>query len=93
MRLESIPVGAHFSDYESYVVITHFTGDAKAGYAGAIENTAFGLASAMGKVRIQSGGLSNIRLLDGAMMNFRKPWLKPGWQFPMPAPAISFIST
>ena len=29
----------------------------------------------------------------GAMMNFWKPWLKPGWLFPMPAPAASFIST
>ena len=78
VRLESVPVGAHFSDYGSYVVLTHFTGDAKAGYAGAIENTAFGLASAMGKVRIQSGGHSDTRLVEESHDEFLEAMAEAG---------------
>ncbi|MBR6090750.1 MAG: DUF362 domain-containing protein, partial [Anaerolineaceae bacterium] len=78
IRLKSVPVGSHFGDYDSYVIITRFTGDDNAGYAGAIRNTAFGLASAMGKVRIQSGGLSDTRLQDGGHDEFLEAMAEAG---------------
>ena len=49
-------VGASFNDYGSYLVLSHFKGHAMAGYGGAIKNISIGMASAMGKAWIHSGG-------------------------------------
>lgn len=57
-------VGAHFQDYGSYLMLSHFKGHPMAGYGGAIKNTSIGLASAMGKVRIHSGGTSDTHWHD-----------------------------
>ena len=64
IRLESDLVGAHFADYDSYVILSHFKGHAMAGYGGAIKNISIGLASSMGKVRIHSGGTSDTHWHD-----------------------------
>lgn len=49
-------VGAHFADYDYYVVLSHFKGHSMAGYGGAIKNISIGIASADGKAHIHSGG-------------------------------------
>lgn len=51
-------VGAHFGDYSSYVVLSHFKGHAMAGFGGAIKNISIGLGSSEGKCWIHSGGNS-----------------------------------
>ena len=49
-------VGAHFSNYDYFVVLSHFKGHAMAGFGGAIKNISIGIASAQGKSHIHSGG-------------------------------------
>ncbi len=49
-------VGAHFSDYDYYVILSHFKGHAMAGFGGAIKNISIGIASSEGKAHIHSGG-------------------------------------
>ena len=69
-RLTGDLVGAHFKDYGSYLVLSHFKGHAMAGYGGAIKNASIGLASAMGKVRIHSGGTSDTHWHDDLQLEF-----------------------
>lgn len=49
-------VGAHFANYDYYVVLSHFKGHAMAGYGGAIKNISIGIASSSGKSHIHTGG-------------------------------------
>lgn len=49
-------VGEHFTDYDYYVVLSHFKGHAMAGFGGAIKNISIGIASSEGKSHIHSGG-------------------------------------
>jgi uncharacterized Fe-S center protein len=49
-------VGAGFSEYNSYLILSHFKGHAMAGFGGAIKNTAIGIASAEGKMLIHTAG-------------------------------------
>lgn len=49
-------VGAHFADYDYYIILSHFKGHAMAGYGGAIKNISIGIASSDGKAHIHSGG-------------------------------------
>lgn len=49
-------VGAHFADYDYYVVLSHFKGHSMAGFGGAIKNISIGIASSEGKSHIHSGG-------------------------------------
>ncbi len=49
-------VGSHFTNYDYYVVLSHFKGHAMAGFGGAIKNISIGIASADGKAHIHSGG-------------------------------------
>lgn len=51
-------VGSHFSDYEYYVVLSHFKGHGMAGFGGAIKNISIGIASSSGKSWIHTGGTS-----------------------------------
>ena len=64
IRIDGDLVGAHFADYDSYVILSHFKGHSMAGYGGAIKNMSIGLASSMGKVRIHSGGTSDTHWHD-----------------------------
>ena len=57
-RLTENFVGAAFSDYDSYLVLSHFKGHAMAGFGGAIKNISIGLGSSEGKSWIHSGGTS-----------------------------------
>lgn len=51
-------VGAHFADYDYFIVLSHFKGHAMAGFGGAIKNISIGIASSEGKSWIHSGGTS-----------------------------------
>ena len=77
-RLESDLVGAHFKDYDSYVILSHFKGHAMAGYGGAIKNISIGLASSMGKVRIHSGGTSDTHWHDELHREFLESMAEAG---------------
>lgn len=71
-------VGAHFTDYDSYVILSHFKGHAMAGYGGAIKNISIGLASSMGKVRIHSGGTSDTHWHDELHTEFLESMAEAG---------------
>ena len=49
-------VGAHFANYDYYIMLSHFKGHAMAGFGGAIKNISIGIASSDGKAHIHSGG-------------------------------------
>jgi uncharacterized Fe-S center protein len=49
-------VGAHFMNYDSCLVLSHFNGHAMGGFGGAVKNLSIGLASAEGKSWIHTGG-------------------------------------
>ena len=49
-------VGSHFTNYDSFLVLSHFKGHAMAGFGGAIKNISIGIASSEGKSHIHSGG-------------------------------------
>lgn len=49
-------VGANFTNYDYYVILSHFKGHAMAGYGGAIKNISIGIASSEGKAHIHTGG-------------------------------------
>lgn len=61
-------VGSHFTNYNSYIVLSHFKGHAMGGFGGAIKNLSIGFGSGTstgqsGKAWIHSGGKS-----------MRNPW-------------------
>ena len=78
IRLKGDLVGAHFADYDSYVILSHFKGHAMAGYGGAIKNISIGLASSMGKVRIHSGGTSDTHWHDELHTEFLEAMAEAG---------------
>ncbi len=78
IHLKGDLVGAHFADYDSYVILSHFKGHAMAGYGGAIKNISIGLASAMGKVRIHSGGTSDTHWHDELHTEFLESMAEAG---------------
>ena len=49
-------VGAHFPDYDSFLVLSHFKGHQMAGFGGALKNISIGMASREGKLLIHSAG-------------------------------------
>ena len=49
-------VGAHFPEYDGYLVLSHFKGHAMAGFGGAIKNISIGMASQEGKCLIHTAG-------------------------------------
>ena len=52
-------VGAHFPEYDGYLVLSHFKGHAMAGMGGAIKNISIGLGSQEGKCLIHTAGKSH----------------------------------
>lgn len=49
-------VGAHFADYDSVLVLSHFKGHAMGGFGGALKNISIGIASTRGKTNIHTAG-------------------------------------
>ena len=56
LHLPETLVGAHFADYDSFLVLSHFKGHAMAGFGGALKNISIGMASREGKLLIHSAG-------------------------------------
>jgi uncharacterized Fe-S center protein len=59
-------VGAHFANYDSFLVLSHFKGHAMGGFGGAIKNISIGIASTEGKAWIHSGGKSKTNAFGGS---------------------------
>lgn len=55
-RLETNQVGSHFTNYDFFIVLSHFKGHAQGGFGGALKNMSIGIASSEGKSLIHSGG-------------------------------------
>lgn len=71
-------VGAHFADYDSYLVLSHFKGHAMAGFGGAIKNISIGLGSAEGKCLIHTGGKSHTSPWGGDQTAFTESMAEAG---------------
>ena len=71
-RIQVDYVGSHFTNYDSYLVLTHFKGHAMAGFGGAIKNISIGFGSSMGKVWIHSGGTRT----SGSIWGEQDPFLE-----------------
>ncbi len=71
-------VGAHFGDYDSYLVLSHFKGHAMAGFGGAIKNISIGLGSSEGKCWIHSAGNSRTSPWGGAQDPFLESMAEAG---------------
>jgi uncharacterized Fe-S center protein len=69
-RLQENFVGSHFTNYDYYIVLSHFKGHAMAGLGGAIKNISIGIASSEGKAWIHSGGKSRTNAWGGAQDAF-----------------------
>ena len=63
-------VGAHFADYDGFLVLSHFKGHAMAGFGGACKNISIGMASREGKALIHSGGKSTTDIWGGEQSAF-----------------------
>ena len=63
-------VGAHFPDYDSFLVLSHFKGHAMAGFGGALKNICIGMASREGKLLIHSAGASSTSWQSAATPDF-----------------------
>lgn len=63
-------VGAHFADYDSFLVLSHFKGHQMAGFGGALKNISIGMASREGKLLIHSAGANRTSLQSAATPDF-----------------------
>ena len=77
-HLETDYVGSHFTNYDSYVVLSHFKGHAMAGFGGAIKNISIGLGSQEGKCLIHTGGQSHTSPWGGDQTAFTESMAEAG---------------
>ncbi len=63
-------VGAHFPDYNSFLVLSHFKGHQMAGFGGALKNISIGMASREGKLLIHSAGANRTSWQSAATPSF-----------------------
>ena len=71
-------VGAHFGDYDSYLVLSHFKGHAMEGFGGAIKNISIDLGSQEGKCVIHTGGASHDSPWGGDQTAFTESMAEAG---------------
>ena len=64
-RLKENYVGAHFGDFDGFLVLSHFKGHMIAGYGGAIKNISIGIGSQEGKNLIHTAGRSHTSWFGG----------------------------
>ena len=69
-RLTENIVGGHFTDYDFYLVLSHFKGHAMGGFGGAIKNISIGISSPAGKMLQHSGGHSSTSWGGGTQDQF-----------------------
>lgn len=77
-RLTENFVGAHFPEYDGYLVLSHFKGHAMAGFGGAIKNISIGLGSQEGKCWIHSAGTSRTSPWGGEQDPFTESMAEAG---------------
>ncbi|MBN1949537.1 MAG: DUF362 domain-containing protein [Candidatus Cloacimonetes bacterium] len=53
-HFQEVKTGGHLTDYDSYVIFSHFKGHGMAGFGGAIKNVGMGLASIAGKMALHA---------------------------------------
>ena len=70
LHLSEDLVGAHFSDYDGFLVLSHFKGHAMAGFGGALKNISIGMASREGKLLIHSAGQNRTSWQSAATPDF-----------------------
>jgi uncharacterized Fe-S center protein len=70
-------VGSHFTNYDYFVILSHFKGHPMAGFGGAIKNMSIGIASSSGKSWIHSGGIRRTGV-RGNQNNFLKSMAEAG---------------
>lgn len=63
-------VGAHFPEYDGFLVLSHFKGHAIAGFGGALKNISISMASQEGKCLIHTDGQSHTSPWGGAQDPF-----------------------
>lgn len=63
-------VGRNFTNYNFYVILSHFKGHAMGGFGGAIKNTSIGIASSGGKGLIHTAGKSRTSIWGGDQNKF-----------------------
>lgn len=63
-------VGAHFANYDSFLVLSHFKGHQMAGFGGAIKNISIGIGSMEGKCLIHTAGNSHTSPWGGNQDDF-----------------------
>lgn len=71
-------VGAHFPEYDGYLVLSHFKGHAMAGFGGAIKNISIGMASQEGKCLIHTAGESHTSPWGGEQDLFAESMAEAG---------------
>lgn len=71
-------VGAHFPEYDGYLVLSHFKGHAMAGFGGAIKNISIGLGSQEGKCLIHTAGASHTSPWGGEQDPFTESMAEAG---------------
>ena len=77
-RLTENLVGAHFPEYDGYLVLSHFKGHAMAGFGGAIKNISIGLGSQEGKCLIHTAGESRTSPWGGEQDPFTESMAEAG---------------
>ncbi len=70
LHLSEDLVGAHFGDYDGFLVLSHFKGHQMAGFGGALKNISIGMASREGKLLIHSAGASRESWTSAATPDF-----------------------
>ena len=70
LHLSENLVGAHFADYDGFLVLSHFKGHAMAGFGGALKNISIGMASREGKLLIHSAGQNRTSWSSAATPDF-----------------------
>ena len=65
-------VGAHFPEYDGFLVLSHFKGHAMAGFGGALKNISIGMASREGKCLIHTDGRSHSNPWGGDTSAFQE---------------------
>ena len=63
-------VGSAFSDYDGFLVLSHFKGHQMAGFGGALKNISIGMASREGKLLIHSAGTNRTSWSSAATSDF-----------------------
>lgn len=77
-RLSENYVGAHFPEYDGFLVLSHFKGHAMAGFGGAIKNIFIGIGSAEGKCLIHTAGSSHTSPWGGEQNAFLESMAEAG---------------